>query len=376
MPTPEDPIGEPLTGPLTGLRIGVTASRKAEEQIALLERRGASVHWAPVLRTAAAEEALRAATDEVLAEPVDLLVATTGVGMRAWLEAAERADRLPALLTHLGGAEIIARGPKTVGALRARGLRELWSPASEAFDDVLAHLRGRDLTGMRIVVQEHGQSLSMVAHALRRQGAQVQVVTVYRVEPAEDPAGTFGLVDMVAGRELDAVTFTAAPAVKALLDAAEVTGRREELLDAFRTDVLALSVGPVTAAALQQWSVPTLWPQRSRLAAMVALAERELPTRRRGISVDVAGRRLTLRGDRVLLDAAEVNLSPAPFAVLRALAGQPGRVVGRADLLAALPSGTAGSEHAVEMAVARLRQAIGARAVQTVVKRGYRLAVG
>jgi uroporphyrinogen-III synthase len=40
-----------------------------------------------------------------------------------------------------------------------------------------------------------------------------------------------------------------------------------------------------------------------------------------------------------------------------------------------LPSGTASSEHAVEMAVARLRAALGTRSVQTVVKRGYRLAV-
>jgi len=41
-----------------------------------------------------------------------------------------------------------------------------------------------------------------------------------------------------------------------------------------------------------------------------------------------------------------------------------------------LPSGQAGSEHAVEMAVARLRAAIGTKAVVTVVKRGYRLAGG
>ena len=54
----------------------------------------------------------------------------------------------------------------------------------------------------------------------------------------------------------------------------------------------------------------------------------------------------------------------------------PGHVVSRRALLAALPSGQAGSEHAVEMAVARLRAAIGTKAVLTVVKRGYRLAVG
>lgn len=371
------PATERLT--LEGLRIGVTASRKAEEQIALLRRRGAEVEWAPVLREAvnrAEDEALRTATRQVLAEPVDMLVATTGVGMKAWLAAAEQWGLLPQLVAHLDRAEILARGPKTVGVVRANGLRELWSPTSECFDDVLAHLRGRDLTGRRIVVQEHGQSLSLVAHALRRQGADVQVVTVYRVEPTSDPTAVFAMVDLVADRELDAVTFTAAPAVRALLEAAEVTGRCAELLEAFRDDVLAMSVGPVTAAALQQWSVPTIWPDRSRLAAMVALLERELPARRTGVCLDVVGGHLLrLHGDKVLLNGSEVKLTPAPLAVLRALADQPGHVVPRADLLGALPSGTANSEHAVEMAVARLRQVIGSGTVQTVVKRGYRLAV-
>jgi len=52
----------------------------------------------------------------------------------------------------------------------------------------------------------------------------------------------------------------------------------------------------------------------------------------------------------------------------------PGRVLSRAALLTALPRGA--DEHAVEMAVARLRAALGGSAfVQTVVKRGYRLRV-
>jgi len=63
------------------------------------------------------------------------------------------------------------------------------------------------------------------------------------------------------------------------------------------------------------------------------------------------------------------------FAVLNALARQPGRIVSRRDLLSELPSGYAASEHAVEAAVARLRTAMGADLVRTVVKPGYRLAV-
>ncbi|CAN5394866.1 uroporphyrinogen-III synthase [soil metagenome] len=364
--------------PLAGYRVGVTAARKVEEQVGLLQRRGAEVVWAPALSLSEnhVEEAhLRAATDEVLGTPVDLFLATTGTGLRAWFAAAERWGLRERLLEHLGAADILARGPKSVGALRAAGLRELWTPESEEFEDVLEHLRGRDLAGLRIVVQEHGQSLSMVAHALRRRGAHVTSVAVYRVVPAEDPEPMFHLIDQIADLQVHAVTFTAAPAVAALMEAAGSTGRREDVVSAFQADVLASCVGPVTAAAFEMWGVPTVFPHRSRLVAMVKQLEIELPSRQAGTTVAVAGHTLLLHGDEVLLDGTVVRLSPAPFAVLLALLQHPGHVVARSDLLAALPSGTAGSEHAVEMAVARLRSAIGTRSIQTVVKRGYRLAV-
>ncbi len=363
-------------GPLEGFLVGVTAARKVEEQTGLLERRGARVEWAPALSldpNHVDDDQLREATLDVLAQPIDMFLATTGVGMKAWFEAAQRWGLLEDLLAAIGSAEILARGPKSVGALRRQGLRELWAPESECFEDVLAHLRGRDLTGVRMVVQEHGQSLSMVAHALRRQGAHVTVVTVYRVSGAEDPTPMFRLIDLVADRKLDAVTFTSAPAVAALMDAAGVTGRRDEVVAAFQADVVATCVGPVTAAAFELWGVPTIRPERSRLAAMVKLLETELPARRSGTALEVAGHLLVLLGDQVLLDGLEVRMSAAPLAVLHALAVNPGHVLSRQELLAALPNGVANSEHAVEMAVARVRAAIGTQLVQTVVKRGYRL---
>ncbi|QIX25664.1 uroporphyrinogen-III synthase [Nocardioides sp. JQ2195] len=363
--------------PLAGFRVGVTAARKAAEQCALLQRRGAEVEWTPVLSVEPHridEVGLRAATEQVLLEPVDLFVATTGVGITSWFSAAEEWGLGEALRAALDRSEILARGPKSVGALRRAGLRELWAPESECFEDVLSHLRGRDLTGKRIVVQEHGQSLSNAAHALRRQGASVEVVTVYRVEGVEDPTATFRMVDLVAERKLDAVTFTSAPAVAALMDLAAAVGRRDEVVAAFRADVVAACVGPVTSAAFEMWGVPTIHPERSRTAAMVKLLETELPSRRSGVAFDVAGRLLLLHGEQVLLDGLPVHLSPSPRAVLHALAVNPGHVVSRRDLLACLPTGTASSEHAVEMAVARLRSALGTGVVQTVVKRGYRLA--
>jgi uroporphyrinogen-III synthase len=62
------------------------------------------------------------------------------------------------------------------------------------------------------------------------------------------------------------------------------------------------------------------------------------------------------------------------MALLRELTARPGRVVSRASLLKIAPGDGAG-EHAVEVAVGRLRTALGdPRIIQTVVKRGYRMA--
>lgn len=90
----------------------------------------------------------------------------------------------------------------------------------------------------------------------------------------------------------------------------------------------------------------------------------------------VAGHDLLFCDDHgVLLDGQPRPVPPAPMAVLHALAAQPGHVVPRERLLSALPS-TGTDAHAIETAVARLRAALGAPGlVNTVVKRGYRLAL-
>ena len=201
-------------------------------------------------------------------------------------------------------------------------------------------------------------------------------MTVYRVAGAEDPEPMFRMIDLIADRELDAVTFTSAPAVAALMDAAGSTGRRDEVVGAFQADVVAACVGPVTAAAFELWGVPTIHPDRSRLAAMVKQLETELPSRRRGLSAG-GGRadRCCCTVTTCCSTASRCGSRRHRSRCSRRCWSTPGTWCPAAELLAALPSGTAASEHAVEMAVARLRAALGTRLVQTVVKRGYRLAV-
>ncbi len=81
---------EPASRPLEGFRIGVTAARKADEQVALLRRRGAEVEGAAALSLEPNHVEvgeLLAATKEVLYGSVDLFLDTILIGMLTLLVA-------------------------------------------------------------------------------------------------------------------------------------------------------------------------------------------------------------------------------------------------------------------------------------------------
>ena len=86
--------------PLAGFTIGVTADRRADEQIQLLERKGATVVHGPTIRThpLGDESGLAAATRSLIDDPPDVTVFITALGVRSWLEAAEALGLADALL--------------------------------------------------------------------------------------------------------------------------------------------------------------------------------------------------------------------------------------------------------------------------------------
>ena len=94
--------------------------------------------YAPAIRIVplADDAELVAATRAVLERPVDLVVATTGVGLPRLAGGRRRlgpaAGRAPA-----GRAACSPAGPKARGAIRGGGLVDAWSPESESSAEVL-----------------------------------------------------------------------------------------------------------------------------------------------------------------------------------------------------------------------------------------------
>ncbi|BDY28834.1 MULTISPECIES: uroporphyrinogen-III synthase [Mycolicibacterium] len=374
-------MSEPDWAPLTGFRVAVTSSRRADELSALLTRRGATVTSAAAITMVPLpdDDELRAHTASLIDLPPDIVVATTGIGFRGWIAAADGWGLAAELTSALGSARVVSRGPKATGALRAAGLPEEWSPESESSREVLRYLVEGGVAGRRIAVQLHGATdewdpFPEFLDELRAAGADVVPIRVYRWHPAPRDGEFDQLVTGIAERRFDAVSFTSAPAVASVLMRATELGIADAVLSAMRTDVHAMCVGPVTARPLVRLGVPTSSPERMRLGALARHITDELPLLQ-ARTVRVAGHVLEIRGTCVMVDGVVKSLSPAAMATIRALSNRPGAVVSRFDLLGALP-GSGTDTHAVETAVLRLRTALGDKnIVSTVVKRGYRLAV-
>lgn len=372
-------IPEPAE-PLAGFTVGVTAARRSEELITLLERRGAAVVHAPAIHIIPLVDdvELRRVTALLIEQPPDVVVVTTGIGVRGWIEAAHGWDVADRLIAALGSTRIVARGPKARGAVRQAGLCEQWSPESESSAEVLERLLSDGVAHLRIAVQLPGAASEWepntdICDALTMAGAAVIKVPVYRWEPPRDPRRMDGLIAMIVNAGLDAVSFTSAPAVASLLERAKALGALDELAAAMRDEVAAFCVGPVTAAPLRRLGIPTTHPERYRLGALARLITDELPCRARQFTA--GGHLVSVRSGGVAVDGETRAVPPAGMALLRRLLVHPGWVVSREELLAQLPGG-GGDTHAVETAMARLRSALGAPTViTTVVKRGYRLAI-
>lgn len=362
---------------MAGCVVLITADRRAGELGAAFARRGASVRHAPVMEIVPSTEdpALLAGTRALIADPPDVVVTTTGVGFRGWIEAADSAGLADELVKMLRDTRIVARGPKARGAVQAAGLTADWVAESETAAEIAEVMLGEGVAGQRIAVQHHGAGSDGLDEAFTKAGADVVSLVVYRWGPAPDQAAVKASLRAAAAGEIDTVCFTSAPGVWAWLEAAASMGVTEALLARFREgSMVAAAVGPVTAAPLLARGIDPLVPDRGRLGSLVRVVVSHYDAQHARALCTSAGR-LLIRRSTAVLDGRTLPLTPAALEVLRTLAQAQGSVVTRAQVLEALP-GTSRDEHAAEVAIARLRDATGAPdLIRTVVKRGYRLDV-
>jgi uroporphyrinogen III methyltransferase/synthase len=262
--------------PLSGRRIVVTRSREqATEFIDMLEERGAEAIPADAIRIVPPED------------PGPLEDACRHAGSFNWIifASANAVDSFMRGLLATGdvrdlhGVRLCTVGPSTASRLQRYGIRVDLTPAEFRADALVDALKSSgSLTGQRILIPRANIARDRLAEELREAGAEVVDVVAYRTVPGGgERSGEYDVYRLLLDRQIDAVTFASASAVRNFV----IMIGEDQAADLLKSTVVA-SIGPVTAEAAQQLGIrTTVMPRRYTIPDLVdALVEHfSLPVR-------------------------------------------------------------------------------------------------
>lgn len=232
--------------PLAGLRVLVTRPREQAAALAdALRARGAEPVMAPTIRI----------EDVGPSTTLDRALAGLVVGDYDWVvfTSVNAVERLHHQLQERGqswpvgrAARVAAVGDVTAATLARVGITVDLVPDQSDAAAVVRLMSRQHISGQRVLYPKGDQARDVVPAGLRRAGALVDAVDVYRTVPELELAPE--VRDRIGRGEIDVVTFASPSSARGLLS---LVGGAEALA---RCEIIC--VGPVTAAAVEERGLP------------------------------------------------------------------------------------------------------------------------
>jgi uroporphyrinogen-III synthase len=245
------------TASFEGLSILALESRRAREIAKLIENLGGVPIIAPSVREIPLDSNLQALefARTLAAGLVDMIIFTTGVGVKALASAIENVCSREELARRLNDVVIVARGPKPTTTLKELGVSiDLTAPEPNTWRELLAVLdQNKDsfpVAGRRVVVQEYGVTNPELTTGLAERGAIVTLVNVYQWALPEDLAPLRQAIESIIRGDVHVLLVASSVQIRHLFEVAEQMKRADALREALSTVVIA-SVGPLTSEELR-----------------------------------------------------------------------------------------------------------------------------
>jgi len=245
------------TGCFNGLSVLSLESRRAREIAKLIENLGGVPIVAPSVREIALDsnqEAFEFA-HSLKGGLVDMVIFTTGVGVKALTSAIETVCSREELARQLNHVVIVARGPKPSAALRELGVSvSLTVPEPNTWHELLATLDQNNaafpIAGRRVAVQEYGVTNPGLSAGLAERGAIVTLVNVYQWALPEDLAPLEQAIEALIRGDVHVLLVASSVQIRHLFQVAERMKKADLLHEALSTVVIT-SVGPLTSEELR-----------------------------------------------------------------------------------------------------------------------------
>lgn len=265
-----------MTQTFNGRTVLALESRRAKEIAALIETFEGRPLVAPAMREVPrdSDDDALALAEGIVRGDFDAVIFLTGVGIRALLEAVDRAGQREPLIAALRETRVIVRGPKPAAVLRELDV-PVWANAPEpnTWRELMAAVgaRGHEWTlkGARVAVQEYGVSNTELLDALRAAGATVTAAPTYQWAMPDDLEPLRAAVDAVVDGRVDVLLITSGIQIVHFLDVAKGMGREREVKAALARVVVA-SIGPSASAELRRHGIePTFEPTHPKMGLLV-----------------------------------------------------------------------------------------------------------
>lgn len=161
------------------------------------------------------------------------------------------------------GLRICCIGPRTAQELAEYGLAADLVPPEYQAEGVIASLTQRGVKGQRILIPRAAVARDILPEQLRAQGAEVEVVPVYRTTvPASDVAS---IQDRIERGELDIITFTSSSTVRNFVQL--LGGMVEQIRTQGRIRIAC--IGPITASTVKEYRLPVhILPSENTIPAL------------------------------------------------------------------------------------------------------------
>jgi uroporphyrinogen-III synthase len=276
-----------------GLYVLALESRRAREIAKLISNFDGVPIVAPSVREVPLEsnqEALEFVR-KLNAGEVDIVVFTTGVGVKALASAVEKVCSRDELSRCLNDVVVIARGPKPTAALRELGVRvSIPVPEPNTWRDLLTVLDQSKATlpvsGRRIAIQEYGVVNLELSGALQERGAIVTSVNLYQWALPEDLSPLEKAVDSIIRGDVHVLLVASSVQIRHLFEIAEKMAKKERLHDAL-SRVVITSIGPLTSEELRSRGlsvdIECTRPKMGFLVQEAAEKSPEILLRKRGL---------------------------------------------------------------------------------------------
>lgn len=256
-----------------GITVAAFESRMAAEMTRLIERYGGRPSVAPSLRELPIQDnpaALRFGV-RLIEGQVDVLVLMTGVGTTALFHILKSRHPMSSIMVGVKQTAVVARGPKSVAALKVLGITPtLVVPEPNTWVDVVSTLdEYRPVKGLRVAVQEYGNSNPEFLESLRLRGAEVYPVPVYKWGLPEDLAPLrLVLAEILAGH-IAVILITNAAQIDHVMQLLEQEGKVLLFREACKTVVVA-SIGPTASDRLRHYDLPVdFQPSHGKMGVLV-----------------------------------------------------------------------------------------------------------